>query len=129
MKILGIDYGKRKIGLAMADGPLAEPYRVIRVDSGDEAIVKISRIVNSEKIEKIVVGISEGKMGEETKNFTARLAKSINIPTITADETLSTVAARDLSIEAGMKRSKRKSMEDAFAASVMLQLFIDEMEG
>ena len=75
MHILGIDYGRKKIGLALADSEsdLAEPYRVIRFNLIEEAIKIIEKVVQVEQVGQVVVGISEGKMAEETKNFGKKL--------------------------------------------------------
>lgn len=125
MKILGIDYGRKKTGLATAVSDFAEPYKVLRVKSLDELILKIIQTVNDQEINKIVVGISEGAMGEESKNFSKILRAKLNIPIETHDETLSTFDAQHLSKEAGIKTKRRREMEDAFAASVMLQNYLD----
>ncbi|EKE04910.1 MAG: hypothetical protein ACD_19C00429G0070 [uncultured bacterium] len=119
MKYLGIDYGRSKIGLALSDGKLAEPYQVIRYKDFDKMIAHINRIIEKQKIEKVVVGVSENEMGEESKEF-ANFFKAE-----TFDETLSSHDAQELSIASHMGRKKRKEMEDAFAASIMLQNYID----
>ncbi|MEK7100375.1 MAG: Holliday junction resolvase RuvX [Patescibacteria group bacterium] len=121
MTYLGIDYGRSKIGLAMSDGRLSEPYQVIRYKDYDKMIAHIQRIVEKQKIEKIVVGVSEGEMGEESKKF----ASIFNAETF--DETLSSHDAQELSIASHMGRKKRKEMEDAFAASIMLQSYLDHV--
>jgi putative Holliday junction resolvase len=122
---LGIDYGVRKMGLAVSSGSLAEPFRVISVNSPQEALEKIGKIVKSEGIEKVVVGVSEGAMGKESKDFGQELERYFKIPVDFEDETLTSQDSLKLGIEAGMKRKKRKEMEDAFAASVMLQSYIE----
>lgn len=125
MKILGVDYGRRKIGLALSVGPIAEPWKVFRIESFEEAVRKVAEVVETEKIEKVIVGVSEGQMGEESKTFSLSLSKILNIPVQTFDETLTTQDAQKLAIEAGVSRKKRKALEDAFAASLMLQSFLD----
>lgn len=112
MKILGIDYGKAKIGLATAEGPLAEPWKVVRP-------AEIKKIIEKENFDKIVVGVSEGEMGEESKRFARALGAE------TFDETLTSQDAQRLSREAGLSRKKRRGMEDAFAAAIMLQNYLD----
>jgi putative Holliday junction resolvase len=124
-KVLGIDYGKKKIGLASATTTLAEVYGVIRFETIKEAIRKIRKTVEREKVEKIVIGISEGKMAKETKRFGRKLEKEINLPVVFQDETLSTKEAQALAIEAGIRRKKRKQLEDAYAAAVILQDYLD----
>ena len=124
-KILGVDYGRRKIGLSIAEGKLASPHNVLRVGSKKEAISKIENVVKNENVDKVVVGISEGQMGEETKAFVNKLEEKINVSIETWDETLSTKDAISLSIEAGIKQKKRKKMEDAYSATVILQDYHD----
>lgn len=119
-KILGIDYGRSKVGLSIADGPLSEPLKVIRYKDLDKLVSEIKNLIEKENIEKVVVGVSEGKMGEESKDF----AKNFNAETF--DETLTSQDAQALSREAGISRKKRHEMEDAYAAAIMLQNYIDQ---
>lgn len=121
MKILGIDYGRSKVGLAIAETPLAQPMGVIRYTTPGELQVKIKRIIEENDIEKIIVGVSEGEMAKESKEF----AKIIGAETF--DETLTSHEAQRLSMEAGIKRKKRHEMEDAFAATIMLQNYLDSL--
>ena len=121
---MGIDFGRAKIGLAISEGLLAEPYSVVRYEDEKELLEKIKVLVDKEKIDKVVVGVSEGKSAEEATSFGEKL-RELGLEIIFFDETLSTVSAQELSREAGMKRKKRKALEDAFAASVMLQSFLE----
>ena len=125
MKILGIDYGRAKMGLSIATGKLAEPYKVIRIQKEEDAILKIGEIVKEEGVDEIIVGISEGAMGEETRSFGKRLSGRLGIKVEFWDETLSTRDSQALSIEAGLSRKKRRGLEDAFAAAVMLQSYLE----
>jgi len=109
-KILGIDYGRKKIGLSFSEGKLASPLKVLRIKSSEEAISKIVSLVKMENIEKVVVGVSEGKMAEEIKKFADKLKEKVNVRVETWDETLSTKDAIKLSIEAGIGQKKRKKM-------------------
>lgn len=127
MKILGIDYGKRKVGLAIGVGSLAEPLEVIRVNSFKEAVEKVIQVIKVEQVEKVVIGISEGQMAEETRRFLSVISNELStIKFETFDETLSSQDAQKLSREAGISRKKRRGMEDAFAASIMLQNYLDQ---
>lgn len=126
MKYLGIDYGRRKIGLAVSNGKLAEPFQVIRYKDFDKMIAHVGRIVEKQKIENIIIGMSENEMGEEIKKFGSTIQQFNNLTTVEYfDETLSTHDAIEMSVASGMGRKKRKEMEDAFAASIMLQNYID----
>ncbi len=123
MKILGIDYGRRKIGIAVSESGLSEPLKVLRVESFDDAVSKVKKVIESEKPEKVVVGISEGEMGEESEKFANEIGAE------TFDETLTSQDAQRLSIEAGVGRKKRKGMEDAYAAALILQNYLDTLTG
>lgn len=120
MKILGIDYGKNKIGLATSEGKLASPWKVVKPN-------KIKKIVGEGNFDKIVVGISEGKMAQDSIKFASALKSIISHKRSIElfDETLSTHDAQKLSIQARVPLKKRRSMEDAYAAAVMLQNYLD----
>jgi len=122
-KILGIDYGRAKIGIAVGVGGLSEPLIVIKVENFEDAVGKIKKVIESENPEKVVVGISEGEMGEESEKF----AKELDAATF--DETLSSQDAQAMSREAGIPQKKRREMEDAYAASIMLQNYLDSAKG
>ena len=124
-KILGIDYGRSKVGIAIGEGTLSEPLKVIWVESFNDAIQKVLQVLQVEQVDKVVVGISEGEMGEESKKFSQGLSKTVNIPVETFDETITSKDAQRLSIEAGVSRKKRHQMEDAYAASLILQNYLD----
>jgi len=125
MKILGIDYGRSKIGLAIADGSLAEPMSVIRYSDTRMLEDKLMKVIEDNSIEKVVVGISEGEMGEESETFASKLRSSLIVPVEIFDETLSTQDARRMSREAGIGPKKRREMEDAYAAAIMIQNYLD----
>ncbi len=125
MRILGIDYGRKKVGVAFSEGFLAEPLRVIKYSSLKSLVEKIKWIVESEGVERVVVGISEGEMGKESEEFSRSLGKVLNMPVETFDETLTSKDAQRFSLESGISRKKRREMEDAYAASLMLQNYLD----
>lgn len=125
MRILGIDYGQKKIGLALATSKIAEPFGVIKFVDWQSFLERLVEIVTEEKAEKIVIGISEAKSARETRAFGEKLAKEISLPIEYFDETLSTQEAQKLSREANISRKKRTAMEDAYAAAIMLQNCLD----
>ncbi len=130
MKLLGIDYGRKKVGLAVSEGVIAEPWKVLRIKNLESGIENILQIIKTEQIRKVVIGVSEGGIGGETKEFSRSLSSSLrkyNIEIIEWDETFSTQHAQRLSIEAGIKRKKRKEMEDAYSAALILQSYIDTL--
>lgn len=119
MNYLGVDYGRKKIGLALGNDVLAEPYKVIKVDSFEDAVKKVLQVIQVLQVQQVVVGIAENEIAGEQIKF----AKAVNAKTF--DETLSTYDAQKLSIESGISRKKRKLNEDAFAATIMLQSYLD----
>lgn len=125
MRRIGIDYGEKKTGVAYSEGKLAEPLAVVRHESERELIEKLKVIITKEEIGEIVVGVSEGMMGKKQRKFGERLAREIGLVVVFEDETLTTEEAQRLSIEAGIKRKKRRKLEDAYAATLILQRWID----
>ena len=127
MKYLGIDYGRKKIGLAVSDGVIAEPLRILRYEDIRILREKLGKIISEFGIQIIVIGISEGEMGKESKEFGRVLEEKMKTPVIYQDESLSTRTAQELSIGAGIKRKKRKEMEDAYSATLILQSYLDTL--
>ncbi|MFZ5365715.1 MAG: Holliday junction resolvase RuvX [Patescibacteria group bacterium] len=115
MKILGIDYGERKIGLAISEGVLAEPLKIVKSNR------QIVSICQKEGIEKIVVGISEGKMAERARKFGRGLGKITGLPVKFQDETLTSQEAVAKMKEIG----KRVKDEDAISAALILQEYLE----
>jgi putative holliday junction resolvase len=125
MNYLGIDYGRKKIGVAFSAGLLAEPYLVIRYENPEILYAKFGEIIKTLEVECLVVGVSEGDMGQESMNFGKNISEKLSIQVVFQDETLSTKDANRMSIESGKKQKKRREMEDAYAATVMLQSYLD----
>ena len=137
MRILGIDYGKKKIGLSIAYSPIAEPHKVVRFKSEEEALEKVSEVLKAspakspsgiqagKQVDLIVVGVSEGKMGKESRKFGNKLEEKLKIPVVFQDETLTTREAQELSRKAGVRRKKRRGLEDAYSATLILQRYLD----
>lgn len=119
MKLLGVDFGAKKIGLALAEEGLITPLKTIKSTNCESQIGQICQI---EGIEKIVVGVSEGKSGQQAKIFAKRLARITSLPVELADETLTTAEAL-----AKMKTvsKKWKDEPDAIAAALILEDYKD----
>jgi len=116
MKYLGVDFGLRRIGLAVSEGELASPWQVVDAK-------KFSEIIKKNKFEKIVVGLPEGKMGKKVVGFVNALKKQ-GFEVETADETLSSRRALEQMISENIPRKKRRS-NDAAAAAIILQNYLD----
>ncbi|MFO7153065.1 MAG: Holliday junction resolvase RuvX [Bacillota bacterium] len=133
MRILGLDVGVKRIGVAVSDelGITAHGVGVIVRSSIKEDIQAISDFVQKYKIGKIVVGMpinmngTLGPKGEEVKAFGEKLRKDLNVEVQYWDERLSTVAAERVLIDADISRKKRKKVIDKLSAVVILQNFLD----
>lgn len=125
MKILGIDYGRRKIGIAIGDTQtlMAEP--LMTVNNFKFLILNLKSILNDQMIKKIVIGIPGGKIQAEIKKFGQEVKKETGVSVEYFDETLTTQDAQEILIASGRKRKSRKEKEDSVAAAIMLQLFIE----
>lgn len=125
MVILCIDYGNRKIGVAVSRTALAEPIAVIDNSSPQKALEKVKDIIDREAVSMIIVGLAEGEITEAQQAFGENLQKMLEIPVTFVDETLSTKDAQAKAIEAGLPQKKRREMEDAYAAATILQNYLD----
>jgi putative transcription antitermination factor YqgF len=126
MKYLGIDYGKKKIGLSLSEGSLASPYKTIIVSSLADAVGQIAAIIRKESIEKLVIGQPEsGESLTLVKKFITLIKPHSEL--VLVPETLSSSRAQALSIELGQSQSARKK-DDALAATFLLQDYLDSHE-
>lgn len=128
MKILGIDFGKRKIGLAYSEGLLASPLSVIQVKTQKQAISEIVSICERLAIEKIVIGLSGGSLDRTTLPFGENLSKITNIPLAFVDETRTSTEAIAKMVEGETTKKKRKVLEDAVAATIILNTYIENQK-
>lgn len=123
--VLAIDYGTKRIGLAISRGTLAEPLVVIENDS--DTFNKITTLIRDEKIAQLVVGISEGEMADLTRDFVQDLEEATGgeVPIDFADETLSSVEVQERLKEKGIKQSMRSGPIDHFAAALILENWLE----
>lgn len=124
MKYLGIDFGLRRIGLAISDGQLASPLNILEVKNFKDALDQVVNLVKKMGFEKIVVGMPEGKIGQTVSGFVKALRKN-GLEVEEADETLSSKQALEQMIEKGVPLQKRK-VNDSQAAAIILQNWLDE---
>ncbi len=122
MKILGIDYGTKRVGLALSYASLAEPLFILPNDA--QLLEKLLEVIDKYKIEQLVLGLSENKMADKTKAFAQTLKKKINLPLYFYDETLSSHQVKEYLREQRLTSDKRPI--DHLAAAVILQNFLDD---
>ena len=121
-KILGVDFGEKRIGLAIAINDLAEPLSIIKVDDLDIAIEKIAGICQQEEIREIVLGLPSGS--ERVKKFGQRLVEETGLKVVFWDETLTSEEALSKMIQAGKSQKKRRNLDD-ISAAIILQEYLD----
>jgi len=133
MRILGLDIGEKRIGVAVSDelGLTAQGVAVIKRTSDKKDIGEILKYVEKYNVSKIVVGLpknmngTEGRSSELVRSFCEKLKKSLNVVIEYWDERLTTVAAEKILIQGDMSRRKRKVVIDKIAAVLILQNYLD----
>ena len=134
-RILGLDIGDKKIGVAVSDPSqvLASPLTTILRDRDDAlAINQIATLVKKYGAKQIVIGLpyslsgAIGRQAQKVLAFERLIAQSVKVEIVMQDERLSSVSAKQMLREAGKKGNKLKSEMDAAAATVILQSFLDE---
>ena len=131
-RILGIDYGDVRIGLALSD-PLkiiASPFKTIQNRNNDFVLKELGSIINEKKIEILVIGLPISLINQETRQTKkarrfADLIKILGIPIYFQDERLSSVSAKKSLVMQNVKTGFNKSMIDKTSAAIFLQQFID----
>lgn len=121
-RVLGIDFGTQRIGLALSYGTLAEPYGIIDNDAGTFEL--LAHICREHSVNQLVVGLSERSMAEKTKKFVAELTKYTSLPVEYIDETLSTKEVRAL-LSNKNSHSKKRRHVDHLVAARLLQEWLD----
>ncbi|WP_422660221.1 Holliday junction resolvase RuvX [Paenibacillus sp. EC2-1] len=133
MKIMGLDYGDRRIGVALSDvfGWTAQGLEVIERRREGIEFERIAALVKEHEVSEIVVGLPKnmngtiGPRGEICMEFAGILRESLCLPVHLWDERLSTVSAERTLVEADVSRKKRKQVVDKMAASLILQNYLD----
>jgi putative Holliday junction resolvase len=136
MRILGLDIGDRRVGVAVSDPEevIASPLTVITRDSDSATIDAIVRLVGQYDVKRIVVGLPyslDGSLGiqaSKVKDFVDELSQSTSAGIELRDERLSTMAVERLLRGAGNKKAREKLRLDAAAAAYILQGYLDSLK-
>ena len=135
MRILALDVGERRIGLAVSDPleTIAQPLTtILRNDASIDAIIQI---IKEREICEVVVGLpvnmngSRGPQADGVDEFAHRIVEQIDIPLVFIDERLTTVEAEKLMISADVSRSKRRATIDSVAAAIILEKRLRDRAG
>jgi len=127
LRILGLDVGEKRIGVAISDptNTIAQPFVVVERDGGEFS--HISSIVKENDVGEIVVGYpknmdgSAGPMAKKIEEFVGKISELVDVPIVFIDERLSTVEAERVMITADVSRKKRKKSIDKVAAAIILE--------
>jgi len=134
MKILGLDLGEKRIGVAVSDesGQIALPLATLSGDQPPcEIIADILNLADQHEAERIVIGMPTSLSGEagpaaqKTAQFARALAAETSLQVITWDERLTTALAEKAMISANVRRQKRRQKIDKVAATLILQNYLD----
>lgn len=133
MRILGIDVGSKRLGLAVSDESclVARTLATLKRAGMDQDIRELRAVIAELEVGTIVVGLplnmngSRGPSAEMALHLVEELKKSCGLPVLTWDERLSTVAAEKILLEADVSRRKRKQVIDRLAAVIILQGYLD----
>lgn len=119
MKLLGIDWGEKRIGLALSGGSFAEPYGVV------STFEELSNVIRQEGISRVVLGLPEGKHEGRVRGLSKRIEEELGVTVVLRSEILTSREALKKLIEAGKSKKARANL-DAAAAALLLQEYLDE---
>ena len=136
MRIMGLDFGSKTVGVAVSDelGLTATGIEIVRRDSPNKlrkTLARIEALINEYNVDKLVLGYpvmldgSEGERVEKTKEFATMLHRRTNLEIIFQDERLTTVEAYEIMDLAGIKREDRYKYVDQVAAQVILEDYLN----
>ena len=138
MRILGLDYGSKTVGVAVSDplGITAQGVSTIwrkQENKLRQTLAQIGKLVEDYQVERIVLGYPKnmnntvGERGEDTLSFRDALVRRTGLEVILWDERLTTVASEKVLMESGVRRENRKKVIDQIAASMILQGYLDSL--
>ena len=136
MRILGLDFGSKTVGVAVSDGLLLTAQGIETIERKDESklrktCARIEELIAEYEVTEIVLGLpknmnnTEGERVEKTKAFGEMLERRTGLPVHYWDERLTTVAAEQILMESGVRRENRKAVIDKVAAGLILQGYLE----
>ena len=135
MRVLGLDYGEKRIGVAICDelGLTAQGLPTIIRKTKKQDLNILESFIRDYKVERIVIGYplrmdgSEGIQCEKVNRFKTLIEATFSLPVVKWPETLSTKEAEEILINSGVRWEKRKKMVDKLAACIILQGYLDSL--
>ena len=138
MRIMGLDFGSKTVGVAVSDplGFTAQPVEIIRRKSENklrQTLARLEELGKEYQVTRLVLGLPKnmnntlGERAEKSLEFKEMLERRIGLPVVMWDERLTTVAANQAMIEGGVRREDRGRYVDALAAVLILQGYLDRI--
>ena len=132
-RMMGIDYGDARTGIAISDllCSIAGSTTVIHSRRDEKTIAEIQKLIAAYDVGELVVGLpknmdgTEGERAQKTREFVDVLKTKTNVEFVFQDERLSSVSAEELLLEGGMKRKDRKQNIDKVAAAIILESYLN----
>jgi putative Holliday junction resolvase len=133
MRILAIDHGTRRIGLAISDELklIAQPLEFVPAEPFDAFAERLKEILADKPCELILIGLPRnmdgtyGPAAEKVRELVTRLKEAVPIPIRTWDERLTSAQANRVLLQGNVRRAERKQKVDAMAAAILLQSYLD----
>ena len=133
-RLLAIDYGNKRVGLAISDPTqiIAKPYKTVAYSDNENLLTQIRTIISNKKIEKIILGLPLNMKGNKshqtnlTIEFCDFLKENCDIPILIYDERLSSLSAKKSLVLQGVKTGYNKARIDETAAAIFLQQYLDQ---
>ena len=133
MRILAIDHGTHRIGIAISDElkMIAQPLEFIPAEPFPDFLARLKVLLAEKEVELILVGLPRnmdgtfGPAAQKVQDFVATLRSNVAVPIKTWDERLTSVQANRILIQANVRRDKRKQKVDKMAAAILLQSYLD----
>ncbi len=133
MRILGLDHGTKRIGIAISDELklIAQPLEFVAAEPFAEFLARLKALLREKEVELILVGMprnmdgSYGPAAHKAQDFIAALRGAVTVPIKAWDERLTSAQANRLLIQANVRRDQRKQKVDKMAAALLLQNYLD----
>ncbi len=135
MRILALDHGTRRIGIAISDElkMIAQPLEFVPAEPFADFLNRLKELLRDKEVELILVGIprnmdgSYGPAALKVQDFVAAVKNAVTVPIQTWDERLTSVQANRVLIQGNVRRDKRKQKVDKMAAAILLQSYLDSV--
>jgi putative Holliday junction resolvase len=135
MRILALDHGTKRIGIAVSDElkMIAQPLEFVGAEPFADVLARLKELIRDKQVELILVGLprnmngSYGPAALKVQDFVAALRGALAVPVKTWDERLTSAQANRCLIQGNVRREKRKEKVDKMAAAILLQSYLDSL--